>query len=218
MSQVRFPSDKRPVQLHNSALALATLSAAGVAVDALPTSRGLASLTPEDLVDGDRERSLALLWAVARALQLPRLVPIATLRAELARVLARGRRLRRQQQHQQQLSDGRLNGAGVAADAGAAPLVVYMKDELVSLLLQWVQAVAAQQGVAVQNFTSCFGDGRVLCLLVSGSGSSSTAHTCVCATLCFCHSVPSHVHLCLCTGLLIDARRHAVLFMCCIVC
>jgi abnormal spindle-like microcephaly-associated protein len=195
MSQVRFPSDKRPVQLHNSALALATLSAAGVAVDALPTSRGLASLTPEDLVDGDRERSLALLWAVARALQLPRLVPIATLRAELARVLARGRRLRRQQQ-QQQLSDGRLNGAGVAADAGAAPLVVYMKDELVSLLLQWVQAVAAQQGVAVQNFTSCFGDGRVLCLLVGGSGPSSTAHTCACATLFCCHTVASNVNLC----------------------
>jgi abnormal spindle-like microcephaly-associated protein len=179
MSQVRFPSDKRPVQLHNSALALATLSAAGVAVDALPTSRGLASLTPEDLVDGDRERSLALLWAVARALQLPRLVPIATLRAELARVLARGRRLRRQQQ--QQLSEARLNGAG--AEAGAAPLVVYMKDELVSLLLQWVQAVAAQQGVAVQNFTSCFGDGRVLCLLVSGGCASSTARTCWCALI-----------------------------------
>jgi hypothetical protein len=143
--QARFPADRRPLALHNVGLALDALRAAGVPTDTLPTARGLVALRAEDLVDGDRDRSLALLWAAARALQLPRLLKPATLRAEVARVLA-GRR-----------PGGRRP---------EAPLHVYMNDELAGLLMEWVAAVAGRHGVAVRNFTTCFGDGRVLCLLV----------------------------------------------------
>jgi abnormal spindle-like microcephaly-associated protein len=147
------------VQLYNTGLALQALQEAAVPLDALPTSRGLVVLKPEDLVDGDRERTLAVLWAIARTLQLPHLLKLTTLKAELQRVLASLRRhqskagpeaaakMRRQQQR-------------------AAPLAVYLNDEMVSLLMQWVQAVCSHFDTVVQNFTTCFADGRVLCLLV----------------------------------------------------
>jgi hypothetical protein len=149
--QARFPADRRPLALHNVGLALGALRAAGVPTDTLPTARGLVALRPEDVVDGDRDRSLALLWAVARALQLPQLLRPATLRAEVARVLASGRR-----------------AAPRAGKRPEAPLGVYMNDELAGQLMEWAAAVAGRYGVAVRNFTTCFGDGRVLCLLVRG--------------------------------------------------
>lgn len=70
LQQARFPCDRRPMQLHNTTLALSALQAAGVQLQALPTTTGLVALKPEDLLDGDRERTLSLLWAIARTLQL----------------------------------------------------------------------------------------------------------------------------------------------------
>ncbi len=58
-----------------------------------------------------------------------------------------------------------------------APLAVYMMDERINLLMEWVQAVCLGSGVLVQNFTSSFADGRVLCLLVS-----ARSFTCVSLT------------------------------------
>ncbi len=74
-------------------------------LQALATSRGLVSLQAEDLVDGDRERTLALLWALALQQQLPQLVRPATLKAELARVLARQRSTRALGEKAQQVGD-----------------------------------------------------------------------------------------------------------------
>jgi hypothetical protein len=107
LASARFPAASRPVQLHNSELALAALRAAGAPVDAAPAGGQLgavgaaggapppppSSVLPVaavDLVDGDRERTLALLWAAASALQLPALLPRrgAALRAEAARLRA----------------------------------------------------------------------------------------------------------------------------------
>lgn len=52
----------------------------------------------------------------------------------------------------------------------AVPLAVYMTDDLLGALLEWAQAVCRAYDVAVHNFTSCFGDGVVLCLLVRARG------------------------------------------------
>lgn len=154
--QARFPSDRRPLALHNVGLALAAFRSAGVPLDSIPTARGLAAVRAEDIVEGDRDRTLALLWAVARALQLPRLLRASTMKAEVARVLARGRMA------------GKGSGKDGKGGKGEVPLAVYMNDELACLLMEWVQAVCMQYRVGVANFTTCFGDGRVLCLLVSG--------------------------------------------------
>jgi hypothetical protein len=124
---------------------------------ALLTSHGIVALSAEDLVEGDRERTLAMLWTVALSLQLPALLPLPTLRAELQRLLATARQAPGQK--------GRTAGGR----GGHVPLAVYLTDERICLLMEWVQAVCLHYGVPVQNFTTSFADGRVLCLLVGGS-------------------------------------------------
>lgn len=159
------------MQLHNTTVALSALQAAGVQLQAMPTSSGLVSLKPEDVIDGDRERTLSLLWAVARTLQLGVVLKVSALKAEVHRVLARTRVSGRRPLLPLLASSGSGSGRGAAAQQ--VPLAVYMHDELLSALQEWVQAVCAAYDVSVQNFTTCFGDGVDLCLLVSCVTSSS---------------------------------------------
>ena len=165
LQQARFPCDRRPMQLHNTSLALAALQAAGVQLQALPTTGGLVSLKPEDIIDGDRERTLNLLWSIARTLQLGSVLQISSLKAEVLRVLARTRMAGRRPLI---ACGGSSSGGNRPQAQQQVPLAVYMHDELLSALQEWVQAVCAAFDVSVQNFTTCFGDGVVLCLLVSG--------------------------------------------------
>jgi hypothetical protein len=153
------------MQLHNTGIALSVLAAAGVPLHALPTSSGLVNLQPEDIVDGDRERTLALLWAASRTLQLGSLLRVMTLRAEVQRVLARVR-----QNGSRPLVPADAAGVKRSGRGGVllqAPLGVYMNDELLATLMDWVQAVCRGYDISVANFTNCFADGVVLCLLVS---------------------------------------------------
>ncbi|KAF8065931.1 Aspm [Scenedesmus sp. PABB004] len=161
LPQARFPSERRPMQLHNTGLALSALAGAGVPLGAVPSSTGLLAVKPEAIVDGDREATLALLWAIARTLQLGAVLRPGTLRAEVQRVLARACAA-----PPPPLLPGCAGARAPGGGAAAVPLAVYMHDELLSALMEWVQAVARAHGVAVHNFTSCFADGVVLCLLV----------------------------------------------------
>lgn len=156
------------MQLHNTSVALAALAAAGVPLHALPTSSGLVNLKPDDIVDGDRERTLALLWAASRTLQLGSLLRVTTLRAEVQRVLARVRQSGTRPLVPAAAAGGRRSG-GRGGVLLQAPLGVYMNDELLATLMDWVQAVCRAYDVSVANFTNCFGDGVVLCLLVSAA-------------------------------------------------
>jgi abnormal spindle-like microcephaly-associated protein len=156
------------MQLHNTTLALSALQAAGVQLQAMPTSSGLVSLKPEDVIDGDRERTLSLLWAVARTLQLGTVLKVSSLKAELHRVLARTRVSGRRP-----LLPLAASSSGSSRADKQVPLAVYMHDELLGALQEWVQAVCAAYDVSVQNFTTCFGDGVVLCLLVSTQAGSN---------------------------------------------
>jgi abnormal spindle-like microcephaly-associated protein len=169
LQQARYPCDRKPMQLHNTALALEALQRAGVQLQALPTTTGLVALRPEDIVEGDRERTLSLLWAVARTLQLGSMLRLSSLKAEVQRVLARTRMSGRRPLLPLSISSG---GPSSSAGRRQQPLAVYMHDELLSTLQEWVQAVCASYDVTVHNFTTCFGDGVVLCLLVSLLASS----------------------------------------------
>ncbi|WIA17340.1 hypothetical protein OEZ85_014203 [Tetradesmus obliquus] len=166
LAQSRFPSERRPMQLHNTSVALSALAAAGVPLHALPTSSGLVNLKPEDIVDGDRERTLALLWAASRTLQLGSLLRVTTLRAEVQRVLARVRQSGTRPLVPAAAAAGGRRSDGRGGVLLQAPLGVYMNDELLATLMDWVQAVCRAYDVSVANFTNCFGDGVVLCLLV----------------------------------------------------
>lgn len=162
------------MQVHNTTVALSALQAAGVQLQAMPTSSGLVSLKPEDVIDGDRERTLSLLWLVARTLQLGAVLKQSALKAEVLRVLARTRSAGRRPL----LPLAASSSTGKPAAMRQVPLAVYMHDELLSALQEWVQAVCAAYDVSVQNFTTCFGDGVVLCLLVSSVAAACQRHTC----------------------------------------
>lgn len=185
------------MQLHNTSLALDALQRAGVQLAALPTTCGLVSLRAEDIVEGDRERTLSLLWAVARTMQLGCVLKLPALKAEVLRVLARTRSAGRRPllpMHVSSGSGGIGSGGGGGGKGGTAvPLAVYMNDELLGSLQEWVQAVCTAYDVIVHNFTTCFGDGVVLCLLVSGLGSHRVS-----AALGFCHNP---VCVCVCVWL-----------------
>jgi hypothetical protein len=84
--------------------------------------------------------------------QLPKLLHLQTLRAELQRIAARNRR--------------HVPRAAQATASAPPALPSQCPDERLALLGQWVQAVAAGYGVAVHDFATSFADGRVLCLLV----------------------------------------------------
>ena len=101
-----------------------------------------------DLVAGDRERTLAFLWHAFVAHQLPRLLDLRTLRAEVARLEARSR------------NPDPVPVLGTGADG-------LQRSEHLALLLRWAQAVCERGGCRVRSFATCFADGRALCLLVS---------------------------------------------------
>lgn len=164
LTKARFPADRRPMQVYNTSLALTALKEAGVPLSALPTTSGLVALKPEDIVDGDRERTLSLLWATARTLQLASVLKVNTLKAEVQRVLARTHYLGVQPLL---TAVGGVEGRRQVPGRQQALLQVYMQDELLNTLMDWVQAVCRSYGVPANNFTSCFADGVVLCLLVS---------------------------------------------------
>lgn len=91
------------------------------------------------MIDGDREMTLNFLWRLILHFQLPQLVDPHAVRIEIERI----------------------NGA-VGAAAGPRAC-----SDHVGLLLQWAQAVCAQYGEAVPNFTSAFANGHLFCLMVN---------------------------------------------------
>jgi len=111
--------------------------------------------------------------AVARTLQLGCVLGINTVKAEVHRVLAQARHSSRQTF---------LAGSSRARQQQVqVPLAVYMNDELLSVLMEWVQAVCKVYNVTVHNFTSCFGDGVVLCLLVRRRSAGTHVGACMLA-------------------------------------
>jgi hypothetical protein len=147
-----FPAASRPLALQNAEAALAALEGAAAraaAADVAPGAPGAwaGGATAAGLVAGDREATLAFLWAALVGVQLPALLDLRVLRSEVARV---------------------EGGAGGRAGRNAPPAPGCAgSDERLALLLRWAAAVCARSGLAVRSFATCFADGAALCLLVS---------------------------------------------------
>jgi len=145
-----FPAASRPLALQNAETALAALAVAAAraaAAEAAPGPPGAwaGAAAAAARVAGDREATLAFLWAALVGVQLPALLDLRVLRSEVARV---------------------EGGAGVRAGRGAPPGCA-AGDERMALLLRWAAAVCARSGLAVRSFATCFADGAALCLIVS---------------------------------------------------
>ncbi|GMI44842.1 hypothetical protein TrCOL_g13093, partial [Triparma columacea] len=141
--KLRVPAVSRLQKLHNVGIALKGLADAGV---------GVGTLTAKDVVDGNRQGVLSLLWRCMVHFKLGELLNKEVLEQEI-------RDVRR--------ASKRRTIAGIGYKAVRSADDLSMKEaELTSLLLTWCQEVCATFGLAVENFTSSFADGKALCLLI----------------------------------------------------
>ncbi|GMF39640.1 unnamed protein product [Phytophthora fragariaefolia] len=105
----------------------------------------------KDIVNGHREKTLALLWKLISSFQLQSLVDAQTMRQEVAIVVKRmSFRAKDFFDLQQQNS----------------PLDHSDEHECYGLLLEWCRAVCANYNVEVHDFSRSFADGKVLCYLL----------------------------------------------------
>ena len=150
------------------------------------TSRTGATIRADDVVDGHREKTLALLWAIVAQWSLPSLVPHAKLAQEIADVCSTSAAARAMLATYVDDNDATVTGAGVDSAAGAslasrvdAALQSFFGDgdtagngdssssaNPTAILLRWVRAVCGVYSHRVANLSTAVADGRALCLLI----------------------------------------------------
>lgn len=160
--KTRVPAGSRLQKLHNVGLAMKVLESHGVKIDvslhgtsgggANSRSRGRGAISARDIVDGHREKTLALLWATICHWRLPDLVPVDDMEAEIASLAVSSRR-----------SASALRSFDADHEESTHASVGNAAGEI---LLRWCQAVVGIYGIRVRNWTSSFADGRALCFLV----------------------------------------------------
>ncbi|KAG2772790.1 hypothetical protein PC129_g18569 [Phytophthora cactorum] len=105
----------------------------------------------KDIVNGHREKTLALLWKLISCFQLQSLVDAQTMRREIDNVAKRMSFSAKDFFDNQQQSE---------------PLIHKDEHECYTLLLEWCRAVCANYNVAVRDFSGSFADGKALCYLL----------------------------------------------------
>ena len=153
--KIRYPAVSRLQKLHNAGVALSSLQKSGISMQVKEKQQWNGRITEKDIIDGHRQKSLALLWKLIVRFQLNQLVREDVLIEEISRLEAmHGTTARRVYDISIRASQEELHTSS-NEDA-----------EVEGLLLRWCQAVAANEMLVVRNFTSSFSSGRVLCLLV----------------------------------------------------
>jgi abnormal spindle-like microcephaly-associated protein len=135
---LKFPSVGRAPMLYNVQVALGALKYFGGVTQITDDIR------PEDIVDGHREKTMALLWALVNSWGLDSLIDWNDLRLEIARlrgsvILQSKDDLEEEDSHSE------------------SPNLRYQT----TLLYSWARIVAASHGIEVRNLTTSFADGRV---------------------------------------------------------
>lgn len=137
--QLRYPCPARSQKIYNVQIALCTLNN----IDGVKAiSR---TLKAEDVVDGNREKTLALLWGLVGRWGLDLLVDF----SDLIRETRRFKKAR-----SQTLA---LSCCSIQADDEAPE-----KDEKRSYQLKrWARSIAQLHGLKLENFTTSFADGKI---------------------------------------------------------
>ncbi|XP_019462775.1 PREDICTED: abnormal spindle-like microcephaly-associated protein homolog isoform X3 [Lupinus angustifolius] len=130
--KIAVPSDTTKKKMANCVLALQYLRQAGVS---LQDEDGM-MIVADDLVNGDKELTLSMLWNMFVHLQLPLLVDKRSLAAEISKI--RG------------LSTDLTNSANCSS---------------LELLLNWIRAVCENYGCEVDNFRSLVDGKAIWCIL-----------------------------------------------------
>lgn len=131
--QLKFPALSRAQKIHNVSLALGALD------PLIPTSPDISA---KDIVDGFREKTVGLLWTILARWGLPVLIDWGQVKKEI-------------QRYEQNLPSAEKT---ILPDRG-----IEGKDTeyYTELLKAWARSIAAIHGLAVNNLTTSFADGRV---------------------------------------------------------
>ena len=144
--------------------------------DALGVCTAVAPSVAQNIVDGNREATLRLLWSIIARFSLPVLLDREAFASEAEAVISATGKWRRADLTVAYPELPPLKMPDVAAlreswsDSSGGVTSDQMREkktqELLSALLAWCQAVCHGYCVPVNNFTTSFADGRALCLLV----------------------------------------------------
>ncbi|XP_078074264.1 abnormal spindle-like microcephaly-associated protein [Mustelus asterias] len=154
--QLRAPAISRLQKLHNVEVALSALKSHGV--DLKDEQGNL--LDSRDIVDGHREKTLALLWRIIFAFQVEILLNEDQLQEEIEFLQ---KNLRTQHKLEALRSMSVLSHPAKDQDVNILP---EKYSPRLKLLMNWINAVCEYYDVKVENFTVAFSDGRVLCYLI----------------------------------------------------
>lgn len=140
---LKFPCARRMQRLYNAQIALSALHGAkGV-------NTMIEDVKAEDIVDGYREKTIALLWGVVGKWGLASLIDVAELKREI-------RRLRKQSKE-----NGEVEGQSSDEDDGKIDTEQELLEEHTHLLKAWADAIGRKHGVVVYNFTTACSDGKI---------------------------------------------------------
>ncbi|XP_060083344.1 abnormal spindle-like microcephaly-associated protein homolog [Ylistrum balloti] len=151
---LRAPAISRLQKVHNMEVVFKALTTQGVTFDKEK------KITTKDIVDGHREKTLHVLWALILQYQVDVLLNKENLREEI-NILQRSLYVRNQlaalQRYEQGLSKKRRE---------SSEQDLHLQSDSLLLLLRWCRTVCAFYNIKIENFTVSFGDGRAMCALV----------------------------------------------------
>lgn len=138
---LKYPCESRAAKVYNAQIALSALSSIASSISFLGEIRA------EDIVDGYREKTVALLWALVRKWGFTELVDWEDTSREIARLKRKCVKLLGYERCQDK---DWFVGNDLDND-----------DEYIRMLRQWASLLAALKGQVVTNMTTSFADGKI---------------------------------------------------------
>ncbi|KAF4183587.1 hypothetical protein CNMCM7927_008981 [Aspergillus lentulus] len=143
--RLKFPCSSRTVKKYNVQIALDALK---LAPDAAPLVRDVHA---EDIVNGHREKTIALLWGLVSRWGLSELIDWDDVRKEIDRL---------RQKATSQLGYEQANDANLVKEKGPNDKMED-DDEAILLLKEWATILAHLSGLRLENLSTSFADGRI---------------------------------------------------------
>ncbi|XP_020629211.1 abnormal spindle-like microcephaly-associated protein homolog isoform X2 [Orbicella faveolata] len=157
-ASLRVPAISRLQKIHNVDVFINALKERGVLVGGVKCG----VIDARHVVDGHREKTLALLWQIIFHFQVNVLLSEKLLKEEIAH-LESTRLLRVQLTAADNWADGdNTDFAGKRRDSSD----LYFQSDRLRLLFKWCKIVCRLYGLKIENFTVSFSDGRALCYLL----------------------------------------------------
>lgn len=145
LTEMRLPAVSRDHKIHNVGIVLSALHNAGVG--------NISDVTAAHIVDAHQPRILQLLWSIIVEFQIAAVLDASAICKEIDRL--------------SQLKTRENNNVKDSLGLEQLDLTGGTYERIKRLLLVWCQVVCSFHGVSVENFSTSFADGKVLCLLIS---------------------------------------------------